>query len=93
MRYGEEANLIYDTLVVPETVKAGESFTASCVLRNDGADGYTYAELCVDEAPVNSVFMAVNGGEFRVVEMECTLNDPGTYTLTLGTLSATVTAE
>lgn len=91
MRYGEDAQFIYDTLVVPETVTAGETFTAACILRNDGSDGSTTAWLSVDGEAVSSTFMAVNGGEYRVVELECTLETAGTYELTLGTLSAQVT--
>ena len=92
MRYNEAADWVYDTLVVPETVQAGETFTAACLLWNKGSDGHTQAQLTVDGAEAGSVFMAVGSGEYRVVEIECTL-EAGEHTLTLGDLSAQVIAE
>lgn len=35
--------------------------------------------------------MAVNGGDWRVVEMELTIDPPGEHTLTVGTLTKTIT--
>ena len=92
MRYNEAADWVYDTLVVPETVQAGETFTAACLLWNKGSDGHTQAQRTVDGAEAGSVFMAVGSGEYRVVEIECTL-EAGEHTLTLGDLSAQVIAE
>lgn len=91
MSYGAEANLVYDTLVVPDTIKAGETFTVSCVIRNDGAAGSTTAELAVDGIPQDTVFMAVNEGSFRIVSLTGCIEEAGTHTLTLGSLSAEVT--
>lgn len=92
MQYNLEPAFAYNTLVVPSTAVPGESFQVSCVLANGGFDGYTTAELVVDGELVESKFMAVGGGEFRVVQFDTALvfDAEGTYTIAVGSLSSDV---
>lgn len=88
LRYNLNPDFAYSTLVIPSTVGPGEAFTVSCLLTNDGFDGYTTAELAVDGQVVASKFMAVVGGQSRAVEfdVEVVLDEVGVHTVAIGPL-------
>ena len=44
------------------------------MLSNNGSDGYTTVELAVDGQIIESKFMAVSGGDFRVVQFATELS-------------------
>ena len=111
MRYGEDAEFVYDTLVLPrvskevttesngststsyESVvecKAGEPFELYTLLWNNGADGVTTVQVKDGEEVIAEKIMAVNGGSWRVVEIEITLDTPGEHTITVGDLTKTI---
>ena len=64
--------------------KAGEPFTIYCLLRNTGADGITTAVAKVNGEPVAEKIMTVEGGSWRVVQIDITVDAPGDYTIELG---------
>ncbi len=70
--------------------KAGEPFTVYCLLRNNGADGLTTAQAKANGEVVAEKIMTVEGGSWRVVQMELTL-DAGEYTIEIGGLTGTIT--
>ena len=81
------------TMVQSESVvetKAGEPFTAYALLWNKGASGMTTVQAKCDGEVVAEKIMAVNGGDWRVVEMTLTIDQPGEHTITLGDLSKTI---
>ena len=78
----------YESIV--ET-KAGVPFTAYVLLWNNGDDGMTTVQAVCDGKVIAEKIMAVNGGDWRVVEMELTIDQPGEHTLTVGTLTKTIT--
>ena len=78
----------YESIV--ET-KAGVPFTAYVLLWNNGDDGITTVQAICDGEVIAEKIMAVNGGDWRVVEMELTIDQPGEHTLTVGTLTKTIT--
>ena len=112
MRYGEQPDFVYDTLVLPRAIhevvtegsngststsyqsvietKAGEPFTAYVLLWNNGADGVTTVQASCDGEVIGEKIMAVNGGDWRVVEMQLTIDQVGTHTITVGNLSKTI---
>lgn len=63
--------------------KAGESFTVYCLLRNNGADGITTVQAKANGEVVAEKIMTVEGGSWRVVQMDMTL-DAGEYTIEVG---------
>ena len=71
--------------------KAGEPFTAYALLWNHGGDGITTVQAKCDGTLIAEKTMAVNGGSWRVVEMDLTIDQPGEYTITLGDLSKKIT--
>ncbi len=93
MEYGNEPAFVYDTLVVPSTVGAGESFTAATVIRNDGDAATTTAQLTIDGEVSDEIFMAVNDGQFRVIEFTASIAEPGTHTIGIGTLESKITVQ
>jgi len=88
--YNLNADLAYSILVLPSTVEPGESFVVSCLLTNNGYDGYTTAELYDNGTLIGSTFMAVVGGQSRVVEIEVVLNELGVHTIAVGSLAGQV---
>ena len=70
--------------------KAGEPFTVYCLLRNNGADGLTTVQAKANGEVVAEKIMTVEGGSWRVVQMELTL-DAGEYTIEIGGLTGTIT--
>ena len=71
--------------------KAGEPFTIYCLLRNNGADGLTTAEAKVNGEVVAKKIMTVEGGSWRVVQMDITIAEPGEYTIAIGDAEGTLT--
>ncbi len=71
------------------TAKAGEPFTVYALLRNNGADGITTAQVYDGDTLVAEKIFTVCGGSWRVVEIEVTLA-AGEHTLTLGGASGTI---
>ena len=64
--------------------KAGEPFTVYCLLRNTGADGLTTAQAKLNGEVVAEKIMTVEGGSWRVVQMDITVDAPGDYTIEIG---------
>lgn len=73
-----------------ESAKAGEPFTVYALLRNNGADGYTVAQAKANGEVVAEKIMTVEGGSWRVLQMELTL-DAGDYTIEIGDQAGTIT--
>lgn len=69
---------------------AGETFTLYALLRNNGADGITTAQVYVDGELAAEKIMTVEGGSWRVVQMDLTL-EAGEHTITLGDQEQTIT--
>ena len=70
--------------------KAGEPFTIYALLRNTGADGITTAVAKVNGEPVAQKIMTVEGGSWRVVQIDITVDAPGDYTIELGDQAGTI---
>ncbi len=72
--------------------KAGEPFTVSCLLRNNGADDLTTVQLLANGEVIAEKIYTVCGGSWRVVEIDGIL-DAGEYTIEVGGLTAVLTVE
>ena len=72
-------------------VKAGEPFTVYCLLFNRGADGVETVELYDGETLAAKDVYAVNGGSWRIVEFEISLDQAGEHVLRIGDMQETVT--
>lgn len=70
--------------------KAGEPFSVYCLLRNTGADGLTTVQTKVNGEVVAEKIMTVNGGSWRVVQMDIAVDAPGEYTIQVGDTTGTV---
>lgn len=70
--------------------KAGETFTVYCLLRNNGADGITTVQAKANGEVVAEKIMTVEGGSWRVVQMDMTL-DAGEYTIEVGDQAGAIT--
>ena len=73
-----------------QQAKAGEAFTVYALLRNNGSDGMTIAQVYANDALVAEKIMTVEGGSWRVLQMELTL-EAGEYTIRIGDQEGTVT--
>ena len=78
------------TAIVANAAKAGQPFTVYCLLRNNGADGLTTVEAYANGALVAEKIMTVEGGSWRVVQMDLTL-EAGEYTIQVGDQVGTMT--
>ena len=67
-----------------QTAKAGETFAVYALLRNNGSDGMTKVQVYDNDTLIAEKVMAVNGGSWRVVQMDITLSDAGEHTIKLG---------
>ena len=76
---GSINTVVYNT----ETAKAGEPFTVYALLRNNGADGFTIAQARANGEVVAEKIMTVEGGSWRVLQMDLTL-EAGEYTIEIG---------
>jgi len=74
---------------VPQA-KAGVPFTVYALLRNNGGDGMTIAQAYANDALVAEKIMTVEGGSWRVLQMDMTL-EAGEYTIRVGDQTGSVT--
>ena len=72
--------------------KAGEPFTVYALLRNTGSDGITTVQAKANGEVVAEKIMTVEGGSWRVVQMDITL-DAGEYTIDIGGQTSAITIE
>ena len=70
--------------------KAGEPFKAYFLMWNKGDDGVTTVEVKCDDEVIAKKIMAVNGGSWRVVELELTVDQPGEHVISVEGLSKTI---
>ncbi|MBR5345329.1 MAG: glycoside hydrolase family 3 protein [Clostridia bacterium] len=70
--------------------KAGVPFTVYCLMWNNGADGMTIVQALVDGEVNAEKIMAVNSGDWRVLKMDVTIDQPGEHTITVGTITKTI---
>ncbi len=70
--------------------KAGVPFPVYCLIWNNGDDGMTTVQALVDGEVNAEKIMAVNGGDWRVLKMEITIDQPGEHTVTVGNLTKTI---
>ena len=80
-------NTSYESIV---EAKAGEPFTIWALLWNEGDDGLTTAQVLCDGEVIAEKVMAVNGGDWRVLEMDVTIDQPGEHTIELGGIVKTI---
>lgn len=83
---GSINTVVYTTNVA----KVGEPFTIYALLRNNGADGFTIAQATANGEVVAEKIMTVEGGSWRVLQMDLTL-EAGEYTIEVGGLTGTIT--
>ena len=76
-----------------EPQKAGEPFTVSFLLRNNGAAGVETVNVYDNDTLVAQKVVAINDNGWRVVQIDVTVDGAGEHILTVGTLSGTVTVE
>ena len=69
---------------------AGVPFTLYCLVWNEGNDGMTTVQALVDGQVCAEKIMAINGGDWRVLEMELTIDQPGEHTITVGDITKTI---
>ena len=72
--------------------KAGVPFEVCFVAKNNGGDGHVTAQIMEGDTVLAEKFVAVDGGQFRVITMELTL-DAGEHTISLGDMSTTIVVE
>lgn len=58
--------------------KAGEPFEVYFVAKNNGGDGHVTAQIMEGDTVLAEKFVAVDGGQFRVITMELTLDAAST---------------
>ncbi len=80
------------TATAMTTAKAGEPFTVYCLLRNNGADDITTVQALANGNLVAEKIMTVEGGSWRVVQMDLTL-DAGEYTIQVGDQVGNITVS
>ncbi len=80
------------TATAMTTAKAGEPFTVYCLLRNNGADDITTVQALANGNLVAEKIMTVEGGSWRVVQMDLTLA-AGEYTIQVGDLVGNITVS
>ncbi len=68
---------------VKEEAKAGEPFSVYCLLNNNGADDLTVVKAKANGEIVAEKLYTVEGGSWRVVQMDLTL-DAGEYDIEIG---------
>ena len=70
--------------------KAGEPFTVYMLMWNTGADGVTTVQALVDGEVAAEKIMAINSGDWRVLSMELTIDQPGDHEITIGGVTKTI---
>ena len=71
--------------------RAGEPFTVYCIVWNNGADGVETVQAFEGDTLIGEKMMAVEGGSWRILKMDLTLDQPGEHVITIGDLSGTIT--
>ena len=71
--------------------QAGVPFEVYVLLWNRGGDGVTNVQVKDCDNVIAEKIMAVNGGSWRVVKMEVTIDTAGEHTITVGDLVKTMT--
>ena len=70
--------------------KAGVPFPVYCLMWNNGDDGITTVQALVDGEVNAEKIMAINSGDWRVLKMDITIDQPGEHTVTVGSLTKTI---
>ena len=70
--------------------KAGEPFNIYFLMWNMGDDGITTVQALVDGEVNAEKIMAINSGDWRAVEMQLLIDQPGEHTITVGDMSGTI---
>lgn len=70
--------------------KVGVPFTVYTLLWNNGADGVTTVQVKDGDTVIAEKIMAINGGSWRVVKIDITLDTPGEHTITVGNIAKTI---
>lgn len=70
--------------------RVGVPFTVYTLLWNNGEDGVTTVQAKDGDTVIAQKLMAVNGGSWRVVRMDITLDTPGEHTITVGDITKTI---
>ena len=78
------------TTTVKNQAKAGVPFSVYCLLNNNGADDLTTVQAKANGEVVAEKLYTVQGGSWRVVEIEMTL-EAGEYEIEVGGLTGSVT--
>ena len=78
------------TTTVTNTAKAGVPFSVYCLLNNNGGDDMTIVEAKANGEVVADRVYTVQGGSWRVVEIQLTL-EAGEYEIEVGGLKGTLT--
>ena len=78
------------TTTVTNQAKAGEPFSVYCLLRNNGGDDLTMVQAKADGEVVAEKLYTVQGGSWRVVEIQLTL-EAGEHEIEIGGLTGTLT--
>ena len=78
------------TTTVSNTAKAGVPFSVYCLLNNNGGDDMTIVEAKANGEVVADRVYTVQGGSWRVVEIQMTL-EAGEYEIEVGGLKGTLT--
>ena len=78
-------------VVATNQATAGEPFTVYALLRNNGGDGMTIAQALANGEVVAEKIMTVEGGSWRVLQMDITLETAGEYTIQVGDQVGTIT--
>ena len=80
------------TTVVNAVQKAGEPFEISFVAKNNGGDGHVTVQVKDGDAVIAEKFVAVDGGAWRVINIELTL-EAGEHVITIGDMTETIVVE
>lgn len=75
---------------VTNQAKAGQPFSVYCLLRNNGGDDLTIVQAKANGEVVAEKLYTVQGGSWRVVELQLTL-EAGEYEIEVGGLTGTLT--
>lgn len=70
--------------------KSGEPFTVYAILINNGLSDITNVQIKDGENVIDERMYAVNGGSWRVIKMDVTLEGAGEHLLTVGDLSTVI---
>lgn len=80
------------TSVVNATQKAGEAFEISFVAKNNGGDGHVTVQVKDGNAVVAEKFVSVDGGAWRVINIELTL-EAGEHVISIGDMSTKIVVK